>query len=234
MQYLPNNTHRIRSFVRRDSRMTSAQLEAYDTQWPRFGLSLLGGMLQHTDTFGRTAPCYLEIGFGNGQSLLQLAKTHPEADFIGIETHKPGIGALLLAMSLQQVTNIRIYHADAIDVLQHCIKDASLQGAQLFFPDPWPKRKHHERRLVQSSLIEILFAKIKTNGSLHLATDWQDYAKEMVQVMQQSAFVNGFPDHDFAPKRSMFRPVVTKFEQRAIHEGRCIYELQFIRQEKHC
>lgn len=160
-----------------------------------------------------------------------MAKAHPESDFIGIETHKPGIGALLLAMTQENVSNIRIYHADAIDVLTKCVQDSSLQGAHIFFPDPWPKRKHHVRRLVQLSLVELLYKKIKSNGTLHLATDWEDYAKHMVATMKQSSFYNLFATEHYAPSRSEFRPVITRFEQRAITEGRIIRELQFIRQE---
>lgn len=228
IEYLSENDFRLRSFVRRDSRMTPGQSRAYETEWARFGLSLHDGLIDKKALFGRNAPCYLEIGFGTGQSLVQLAKAHPDADFIGIETHKPGIGALLLAMTLEQVTNIRIYHADAVDVLTTCIPDAFLQGAHIFFPDPWPKRKHHLRRLVQLELVELLFRKMIVKGTLHLATDWEDYAKHMVLVMEESPFSNLFSDHCYAPIRSAFRPIITKFEQRAIKAGRLIRELQFI------
>lgn len=229
MQYLSNDDFRVRSFVRRDSRMRSPHEIAYAAKWPLFGLSLLDGMLELDAVFGRCAPCYVEIGFGTGQSLCELAKTHPEANFIGIETYKPGIGSLLYAMDRQGVSNIRIYHADAIDVLTTCIPDAALAGVHIFFPDPWPKRRHYERRLVQLSLLSLLFRKIKESGSLHLATDWEDYAQHMQAVMRQSAFVNCFPNDSFSEMRSTFRPVITKFEQRAINEGRQIRELQYLR-----
>lgn len=228
IQYLADNTFRLRSFVRRDSRMTAAQVHAYETYWPTMGLSLHDGMVDVDAVFGRHAPCYLEIGFGSGHSLLQVAKAMPDANFIGIETHKPGIGALLLAMQQENVRNIRIYHADAVDVLNTCIPEGGLQGAHLFFPDPWPKRKHHLRRLVQLSLVELLFAKIKSAGTLHLATDWEEYAQHMSCVMQQSSFRNLFSS-EFSPIRSAFRPVVTKFEQRALSAGRGVWELQFAR-----
>lgn len=229
MQYLAESGFRLRSFVRRDSCITPGQLQAYETHWQQFGLSLHDGMSTREAIFGRIAPCYLEIGFGSGHSLLALAKAHPECDFIGIETHKPGIGALLLGMQQEDVCNIRIYHADAIDVITNCIDDNSLHGAHIFFPDPWPKRKHHLRRLVQLSLVELLFQKIKQSGSLHLATDWEDYAKQMATMMKQSSFKNCFPTIEYAPIRSEYRPVITKFERRAIDAGRLIRELQFIR-----
>lgn len=218
---------RIRSFVRRDSRLTAAQRDALETLWPQFGLPLSTGMLDFPTVFQRKAPCILEIGFGSGQSLLATAKVHPEQDFIGIETHQPGIGALLLNIQVQQVTNIRIYYADAVEVLNQCIPQKSLHGIQLFFPDPWPKRRHHKRRLIQTEFVKLLITKLQAGGELHLATDWQDYAKEILQVLSSfSALTNLAGIGNFAP-RSSHRPIITKFEQQAQCAGRKIFELQF-------
>lgn len=219
---------RIRSFVRRDSRLTAAQRDALETLWPQFGLQLTAGMLDFPTVFQRKAPCILEIGFGGGQSLLATAKAHPEQDFIGIETHQPGIGALLLNIQIHQLTNIRIYYADAVEVLSQCIPEKSLQGIQLFFPDPWPKRRHHKRRLIQTEFVKLLITKLQPGGELHLATDWQDYAKEMLQVLSSfSELTNRVGIGHFA-QRSSQRPIITKFEQHGKRAGRDIFELQFV------
>ncbi len=218
---------RVRSFVCRDGRMTEAQRRALDELWPRFGLTLAEGQVDYAKLFGREAPCILEIGFGSGHSLLAMAKEHPEKNFIGIEMHQPGIGTLLLGMELQKVDNIRIYYADAVEVLTQCIPPHSLDGVQLFFPDPWPKRRHHKRRLIQPEFVKNIATKLKPGGLLHMATDWQDYAKHMMKVLSESPdFVNLAGPMQFSI-RSTHRPVTTKFEQRGTRSGRIIWELQF-------
>ena len=151
---------RIRSFVRRDSRLTKAQCHALETLWPQLGLELTSGIVDFPAVFHRDAPRILEIGFGSGQSLLATAKMHPDYDFIGIETHKPGIGALLLNIQAEQLTNIRVFYGDAVQVLNQCIPEKSLDGVQLFFPDPWPKRRHHKRRLIQTPFVRLLVTKL--------------------------------------------------------------------------
>lgn len=224
-----NRMRRVRSFVRRDGRMTQAQEHALTTQWPQFGLTLENKFIDFNAIFQREAPRILEIGFGSGISLVTMAQAHPEQDFIGIETHKPGIGALLMAIESQQINNIRIFYADAVEVMKQCIPDNSLDVIQIFFPDPWPKRKHHKRRLIQLEFVNLIVPKLKTGGMLHLATDWEDYAKEMMQVLsaikdlQNSAGVGNYAE------RSSQRPVITKFEQRGTRSGRAIWELQFIK-----
>lgn len=218
---------RLRSFVRRDSRITSAQEHACVMLWPQFGLSVAEGKLDYERVFGRIAPRFLEIGFGSGQSLLALAKQQPDKDFIGIETHKPGIGALLIGIQLNELHNLRVYHADVVDVLHACIPSASLAGVQLFFPDPWPKRRHHARRLIQTDFIKLVTDKLQAGGVLYLATDWEDYATHMLKVLsQQDNLFNLAGVNQFAA-RSPHRPLITKFEQRALREGRKIWELQF-------
>ncbi len=218
---------RIRSFVRRDSRLTEAQRDALRTLWPQFGLPLTDEPVDFFTVFHREAPRILEIGFGSGQSLLATAKAHPGHDFIGIETHQPGIGALLLNIHIEQLTNIRIFYGDAVEVLKQCIPDRSLHGIQLFFPDPWPKRRHHKRRLIQAEFVKLLITKLKQGGELHLATDWQDYAKEMMRVLSDlPELVNRAGAGHFA-QRSSQRPIVTKFEGQGKRAGRVIWELQF-------
>jgi tRNA (guanine-N7-)-methyltransferase len=220
---------RIRSFVRRDGRLTDAQQQALTTLWPEYGLELTEGPINYPDVFKRTAPRILEIGFGSGHSLLAAAIAYPDKDFIGIETHQPGIGALLLNIKVQEINNIRLYYADAVEVLAQCISDNSLAMIQIFFPDPWRKRRHHKRRLIQPEFVAVLANKLQVGGELHLATDWQDYAKQMMKVLSSStAFVNAAGEGKFSD-RSSLRPVITKFEKRGERSGHLIWELQFVK-----
>lgn len=220
---------RVRSFVRRDSRMTASQRNALEVLWEKYGLKTTEGLIDFAHVFQRTAPCVLEIGFGSGHSLLEAAKLHPNENFIGIETHKPGIGALLAAADLQALNNIRVFYADAVEILEQCIPDESLDVVQIFFPDPWQKRKHHKRRLIQSDLVRLLAKKVKPFGTLHLATDWENYAEHMMQVLSEEEDWLNLAGHGQFAMRSSQRPVVTKFEERGTKSGRKIWELQFAR-----
>jgi tRNA (guanine-N7-)-methyltransferase len=228
MSILSPNPFRLRSFVRR-GRRTNAQERAYREFWPRYGLQAEAGFINYQHVFGREARRFLEIGFGSGQSLLALAKAEPDNDFIGVETHQPGIGALFLGIQINNLTNLRIYDGDAIDVFQRGIPAASLDGIQLFFPDPWPKRRHHARRLIQPDFIKLVVEKLKTDGILHLATDWHDYAKHMLYVLSQESHLTNLAGLGHFAGRSPKRPVLTKFERRAEREGRHVWELQFIK-----
>jgi tRNA (guanine-N7-)-methyltransferase len=217
----------IRSFVRRDGRMTVAQRRVLEELWPIFGLEREQGLADFTKIFRRDAPRLLEIGFGSGASLLQIAAASPERDFIGIETYQPGVGSLLLGIETAMLTNIRVYYADAVEVLKHCIPLHSLDGLQIFFPDPWQKRRHHKRRLIQPEFVNMVITKMKPGAIFHLATDWEDYAMQMMVVLSQTEqLVNLAGDGKFA-QRSAQRPVVTKFEGRGERHGRPIWELQF-------
>jgi len=218
---------RLRSFVRRDSRLTNAQERAFGDDYADFGLRIEDGVFDQAKTFGRTGPLVLEIGFGFGKSLLECARLFPQQDFIGVETHKPGIGTVFIGAREHELANLKVYYGDVIDVLGKCMPDASLDGIQIFFPDPWPKRRHHQRRLIQAEFVALAVKKLKTGGMLHLATDWEDYSVHMMRVLsQEDKLLNLAGANQFA-ERSAYRPVITKFEARALSEGRGVWELQF-------
>ena len=216
---------RIRSFIRRQGRLTPGQQQAIDNHWDTF---CLDPKLDYdfTQVFGREAPLFLEIGFGNGDSLAKMAAANPDKDYIGIEVHKPGVGHLLILLNEQNISNVRIYCHDAIDILEHKLPDHSLAGLHLFFPDPWHKKKHHKRRIVRPSFVELLNKKLKTGGYFHAATDWQDYAESMLAVLSEdSGLSNASPTQDYCTCPE-YRPL-TKFEQRGIRLGHGVWDLIF-------
>lgn len=216
----------IRSYVRREHRMTPGQARAL-TQWRSH--YILSGPDQWLE---QEVEYILEIGFGMGQSLLAMAAQFPHKYFIGIEVHRPGIGALLAVAARKQINNIRIYHDDAINVLKQYIKDESLTKTQIFFPDPWPKNRHQKRRLIQADFVRLLQQKLKPGGELHLATDSQDYANHMLMVLEQAPGLTNYAGKkQFLPHRN--GRAITKFEQRALQTGGAIYDLLFINRSKY-
>ena len=218
----------IRSFVIRGGRMTDAQKKAYDAGWPKFGLEVAKGVIDPRDCFGREAPLTLEIGFGMGQSLAEMADAAREQDFIGIEVHKPGVGALLREVETRQLDNVRIYCTDANDVIDHCLPDACLDRVLLFFPDPWHKKRHNKRRLLQPEFAQRIRHKLRVGGIFHMATDWQEYAEHMMAVMSDAeGFENTLPAGEYAP-RPDDRPI-TKFEKRGERLGHGVWDLLFRR-----
>jgi tRNA (guanine-N7-)-methyltransferase len=214
----------IKSFVRRERRITRAQNYALETLWSKYGLNLIKCVLDFATLFKREAPVIFEIGFGVGTSLAAMAKQLPEYNFIGVEVHRPGVGALLLELEQQQITNVKIFCADAIEVLQQCIPNNSLNKILLFFPDPWPKRKHHKRRLVNSDFVKLIVQKLKTNGIFHVATDWEDYAQHVQKIMAQNSEFELIPKTEGA----YLRPL-TKFELRGQKLGHKISDLIFVK-----
>lgn len=218
----------IRSFVLRGGRITDGQRKAFEANWPRYGLNLEDGVLNYADMFQRKANTVLEIGFGMGDSLLQMAQAAPDSNFIGVEVHPPGVGRLLADIDRQQLANLRIYQADALDVLRQCIADESLSCVQIFFPDPWHKKRHHKRRLIQPEFVELLCAKLVGNGVLHIATDWQPYAEHCMQVLQASSNLRNCAGADDFSPRPQHRPL-TKFEQRGQRLGHGVWDLIFER-----
>jgi tRNA (guanine-N7-)-methyltransferase len=205
--------------------MTAGQEKAFAEHWPQKGLQRESGMLNYADVFGREAPVVLEIGFGMGASLVTMAKAAPEKNFIGIEVHRPGVGRLLHLMAEQGVDNIRAYCDDAVEVLAQCIPDASLDGVQIFFPDPWHKKKHNKRRLIQPEFVQKLRKKLKVGGVIHLATDWQDYAEQMLEVMSTAEGFRNQAGKGYAPRPDS-RPL-TKFEARGERLGHGVWDLLF-------
>lgn len=225
----PITTRRgVRSFVLRQGRMTEGQKKAHERSWPKFGLSREDGMIDPRQVFGRDAMLNLEIGFGMGRSLADMAEAAPEQDFIGVEVHLPGVGALLKEIEDRGLENVRVYNIDANDVIDLCLPDAGLDQVMVFFPDPWHKKKHHKRRLVQSEFVQRIRHKLRVGGILHLATDWENYAEHMMEVMGESeGFANTQAQGEYSP-RPEYRPV-TKFETRGENLGHGVWDLLFHR-----
>lgn len=215
----------IRSFIARQGRKSSTYDQAIADLWPKYGLQL-DNVLEQRAVFGRVAPLIVEIGFGNGQSLLELAAKMPDHDFIGIEVYKKGIEQLLRGVEMNALNNVRIYCADAVEVLKNCIHNTSLQGVQLFFPDPWPKARHHKRRIVQPDFVNLLHMKLVDAGTFHMATDWQNYAEQMLIVMEEAdgwENLAGFRKYSERPKTR----IVTKFESRGYRLGHGSWDIIF-------
>ena len=207
----------IRSYVLRAGRMTEAQQRAFDEGWGRFGIDYEARELDFDVAFGRSGRRVLEIGFGMGQSLVEMAAADPATNFIGVEVHRPGVGKLLHGMAEQGLDNIRVYCHDAVDVLENCIAPASLDTVQIFFPDPWHKKRHHKRRIVQTAFAELLARRLRPRGLVHLATDWEHYARRMLAVFEAAPeFCNLGGADGFAERGE--RPL-TKFEQRGQRLG---------------
>ncbi|MBI3775600.1 MAG: tRNA (guanosine(46)-N7)-methyltransferase TrmB [Gammaproteobacteria bacterium] len=214
----------IRSFVRREGRITVAQQRALSTLWPRFGITPGAEELDLDLIFGRRAPRILEIGFGMGDSLLACANAHSETDYLGIEVHRPGIGGVLRKLDELNLSNVRIIDGDALVALRMNISDAAFDAIYVFFPDPWPKKRHHKRRLVQPDFMTLMHAKLKPGGLLHFATDWDNYAQHMLDVVNATPqFRNTAGVGQFAASRGE-RPE-TKFERRGLALGHDVWDL---------
>ncbi len=218
---------RIRSFVRREGRLTPGQQRALDTLWPRYGLAF-DAEPDFSHPSGKPAPLTLEIGFGNGDSLAEMAAADPAGLYIGIEVHRPGVGRLLKTLDARGIDNVRVYCHDAVEVLEQRIPDGSLTRVLLFFPDPWHKTRHHKRRIVQPEFVSLVARKLHPGGHFHMATDWQPYAEHMLAVMRAApGFRNTSPAGDYV-ERPAYRPV-TRFERRGQRLGHGVYDLIFER-----
>lgn len=223
----PEGTPRpVRSFVLRQSRTSNAQQRAIETLLPRLGVSYRDAPIDLATVFGRDAPHVLEIGFGMGETTAAIAQANPSTDYLGIEVHAPGVGNLLMLMDAAGITNLRVIRYDAVEVLRHMLPEASLDGAHIFFPDPWPKKRHHKRRLIQSPFVKLIASRLAPGGYLHCATDWEEYAQQMLEVLAAEPLLANTAE-GFAEKPD-YRPL-TKFENRGIKLGHGVWDLVFRR-----
>ena len=222
---MPQSSHPpIRSFVLRQGRVSNAQRRAVDTLASVYGIAYAPGALAFEQVFGRRAPTILEIGFGMGETTASIALAHPENNYLAIEVHTPGVGSLLKRIAEAGLGNLRLIQHDAVEVLEHMIASASLAGAHIFFPDPWPKKRHHKRRLIQPGFVALLASRLAPGAYLHAATDWQEYAEQILAVFAAApGLANTAPG--FAP-RPDYRPL-TKFESRGLKLGHGVWDIIF-------
>jgi len=217
---------RIRSFVTRAGRLSTAQARAIEELGPQFCVPYDKALLDLDKTFGRTAPTIFEIGFGMGETSAKISAGMPEKNFIGVEVHTPGVGSLLKLIDEQRLSNQRVIQHDAVEVLTHMIAPDSLAGAHVFFPDPWHKARHNKRRLIQGPLVSLLASRLAPGGYLHCATDWEEYAQQMLEVLSAEPTLKNSAE-TYAP-RPDYRPV-TKFENRGLKLGHGVWDLVFIK-----
>lgn len=221
----PSGTSHIRSFVHRRAHITPGQKEALDRLLPQWSLPYRSGTLDLEKTFARQAPTVLEIGFGMGETTQKIAAARPEENFLGVEVFNAGVGALLKRIDESGLTNIRIIQHDAVEVARDMIAPDTLAGVHIYFPDPWPKKRHHKRRLIQPDFIALLVSRIAPGGYIHCATDWENYAEQMLQVLSAEPALVNTSDHGYA-QRPDFRPQ-TKFETRGLRLGHGVWDLIF-------
>ncbi|MGA0882815.1 MAG: tRNA (guanosine(46)-N7)-methyltransferase TrmB [Burkholderiaceae bacterium] len=217
----------IKSFVRRQGKITAGQRLAREQLLSRWAIAFEPAPIVFTDLFGRSAPTTLEIGFGMGETTARMAQAMPERNFLGLEVYPAGVGALLKRIENEGITNIRIMEHDAVEVLEHCIPDASLESVHIYFPDPWPKARHHKRRLIQPPFVNQLAPKLRVGGLLHCATDWAPYGEQMLEVLGSCAALRNLSPAGYAPKPD-WRPL-TKFESRGLRLGHPVVDLLFER-----
>ena len=223
-QPLPPSPRPIRSYVLRQGRISHAQQRAYDSLLPRFGIPYQSAKLDPSQAFGRNAPTVLEIGFGMGESTAQIAQSRPDLNFIGVEVHTPGVGSFLKQIEERGLSNVRVIQHDAVEVLQHMIGENTLAGVHIFFPDPWPKLRHHKRRLIQSDFVNLIASRLQPGGYLHAATDWEAYAEHILATLSQEPLLENTAD-GYAT-RPDYRPF-TKFEQRGLKLGHGVWDIVF-------
>ena len=220
------NKRDIRSYVIRGGRMTASQKSAFDKHWPNYGLHLADGCIDSQKIFNNDNPLIVEIGYGMGDSLIAMAKNNPQQNFIGIEVHPPGVGRLINEAANHQLSNIKTYCADAIDILNECIPEESLSRVQLYFPDPWHKKKHNKRRIVQPEFASLVAKHLKVGGIFHLCTDWQNYAEAMIEVMNTAEDFNNLSTDNTYCEQPNYRPT-TKFETRGANLGHGVWDLLY-------
>jgi tRNA (guanine-N7-)-methyltransferase len=225
---MSENHRHIRSYVLRQGRVSNAQRRAHDSLLPRLGIAYSASAIDLERVFGRSAPRILEIGFGMGETTAAIAAAHPENDYLALEVHTPGVGSLLKQIDEQGLANVRIIQHDAVEVLGHMIPPDTFDGAHVFFPDPWPKKRQQKRRLLQPPFVSLLATRLKPGGYLHVATDWEEYAQQILEVLSaEPSLVNTVAD--YAP-RPDYRPL-TKFEQRGLKLGHGVWDIVFRRRD---
>ncbi len=218
----------VKSFVLRQGRASNAQQRAWDTLFPRYGIAFSGQPIDAQSIFGRASPLIVEIGSGMGETSVAIAKAHPENDYIAIEVHLPGVGSLLKSIDEEGLANLRVIRHDAVDVLEQMISEGSLTGLHIFFPDPWPKKRHNKRRLIQPPLVALAASRLGPGGYLHLATDWEPYAEHMLEVLAAEPLLENTAA-GYSP-RPAWRPQ-TKFEARGLKLGHAVRDLVFLRKQ---
>jgi tRNA (guanine-N7-)-methyltransferase len=224
----PDYMRRIRSFVLREGRMTPAQQRAFDTLWSRFGIDYHAALQDFGARFGRRALRVMEIGFGNGEALAWASEHDQARDFIGVEVHGPGVGRLMNTLAARDASNVRLYKHDAVEVLEHEIGPGALAEARIWFPDPWHKKRHNKRRLIQPDFVALLASRMAPDGLLHLATDWQAYAEHMLEVMEASPHWR----NQLGPRQYAEKPawrIETHFERRGMKLGHGVWDLLYRR-----
>jgi len=228
-QIVPESHPPIRSFVVRAGRMSAAQIRAIETLWPRYGVEYNAPSMDDTTLFGREAPLVLEIGFGMGDTTALIAAQQPQLNFLAIDVHPPGVGSLLKQLEERQLNNVRVMQYDAVEVVRNRIAANRLHGVHVYFPDPWPKARHHKRRLIQPPFVDLLASRLAPGGYFHCATDWENYAEQMLEVLSAEPKLEntaqGFVD------RPEWRPE-TKFERRGLKLGHGVWDLLFKRREE--
>lgn len=216
----------IKSFVLRQGKITIGQAKAINELMPKYGVGYQVESINLANCFGRDNPKIIEIGFGMGDATWQIAQNSPNNDYLGIEVHSPGVGSLLMSLQEHNLTNVKIIQHDAVEVLKHMISNNSVSGFHIYFPDPWHKKRHHKRRIIQHDFVNLLVQKLLPNGYIHLATDWQDYAIWILEILQQNdGIINCCTTQDYI-SRPALRPL-TKFEQRGINLGHKVWDLMF-------
>ena len=222
----PEYMRRIRSFVLREGRMTPAQQRAFDTHWARYGLDYRGALQNYDAHFGRSAARVMEIGFGNGEALAWASEHDQDRDFIGIEVHGPGVGRLMNALAERDARNVRLYKHDAVEVLEHEIPAGTLAEARIWFPDPWHKKRHNKRRIIQPDFVALLANRMAPDGLLHLATDWEPYAQHMLEVMEAAPDWRNATGPGLCAEKPAWR-INTHFERRGLKLGHGVWDLLY-------
>lgn len=223
-----DHQRKIRSYVRREGRFTPAQKLAYKSLWPVYGLDVTPEQWDLARLFGRQSDVFLELGFGDGRALKMLSARHPENDYLGIEVHRPGVGRVMRELEEQGLRNVRVASEDGMEVLQRNIPDQSLAGILIFFPDPWHKKKHKKRRMIQAEFVHAAALRLQQGGILHLATDWEDYAQQMLEVLSAEPLLKNTSLENAYVERPQSRPL-TKYEQRGLRLGHGVWDLVFQR-----